>query len=122
MLKPFHLSIAVNSLKDMSYFFEEVLQAKIIHRDPSGYINVDFWGNQITLKEVPDFDCTMRDLHFGVNLNLAEFEKYTTHILNTEYENILTKPKIVEAGTTMERRKMFLKCPTGYLFEVKGYA
>ncbi len=120
MLKPFHLSIAVNSLEEMSYFFETVLKAKIIHRDPSGYINVDFWGNQITLKAVPDFDCTMQELHFGVNLNLDEFQTYSAHILNTDYEGIVLKPKIVDEGTKMERRKMFLKCPTGYLFEIKG--
>jgi hypothetical protein len=30
-------------------------------------------------------------------------------------------PKTVDAGTAMERRKMYVKCPTGYLFEIKGY-
>lgn len=119
--RAFHLSLGVKSIAESVEFFENILKADVVHRDPSGYVNIDFWGSQITIKPIPDITVDLEELHFGVNLSLAEFKDYTDHILSTEYQGILTKPKVVEEGTPMERRKMYVKCPTGYIFEIKGY-
>jgi extradiol dioxygenase family protein len=121
MQAPFHLSIGVQSLEESVSFFENVLCSKVIHRDPSGYINIDFYGSQITLKYIPNIKVEMQELHFGVNLPLSEFDQLANHILSSGYKNIVMAPKTVDAGTAMERRKMYVKCPTGYLFEIKGY-
>ena len=121
MQAPFHLSIGVHSLEESVSFFENVLKSKVVHRDPSGYINIDFYGSQVTLKHIPDINISMPELHFGVNLPLSEFDQLAKNILSSGYNNIVMEPKTVDAGTSMERRKMYVKCPTGYLFEIKGY-
>lgn len=118
---PFHLSIGVKSIDDSVGFFENVLQSTITHKDPSGYVNVDFYGNQITLKLIPDINPEMRELHFGVNLSLEKFNKLSKQIMDTNYKGIMSEPKVVDEGTPLERRKMYVKCPTGYIFEIKGY-
>jgi extradiol dioxygenase family protein len=122
MHKPFHLSLGVQSINESIDFFEKVMNSKVVHRDPGeAYVNIDFFGSQVTLKPIPDINPEMRELHFGVNLNLDEFNEISQHILNSKYDGILSEPKIVDEGTEIERRKMFIKCPTGYIFEIKGY-
>lgn len=121
MNAPFHLSIGVNSIEDSVTFFENILTSKVLHRDPSGYVNIDFFGSQVTLKSIPNIKPELEELHFGVNLSLIEFDKLAKKILTSEYKNIIMEPTVVDAGTPMERKKMYVKCPTGYLFEIKGY-
>lgn len=121
MTEPFHLSIGVKNIDESVRFFEDVLMAKTVHRDPSGYVNIDFYGNQITLKHIPGIDPKMQELHFGVNLSLQQFDQVSTHIAGTNYAGIVAPAKTVDAGTKMERRKIYVRCSTGYLFEIKGY-
>lgn len=121
MLPNFHLSIGVRSIEDSIDFFTRVLNAKVLHRDPSGYVNIDLYGSQITLKRNADIDPRLPDLHFGVNLSLTDFDQLSERALQVGREFIHMAPEVWEAGTTMERKKMYLKCPTGYLIELKGY-
>ena len=122
MIKPFHLSIGVQSLDDSIEFFEKVLLSELTHRDPEDiYVNIDFFGNQITLKPIPDMNPSMKELHFGINLSLEEFDEVWNHVDLINYKGLVSKPKIVDESTNIERRKFYLKCPTGYLFEIKGY-
>ena len=112
----------MRSIDDSVKFFEDVLKSKVVHRDPGGsYVNIDFFGNQVSLKPIADIDPVMRELHFGVNLDLQEFEQLSKHILASGYEGILAEPKIVDKNSDIERQKMYVKCPTGYIFEIKGY-
>ena len=117
----FHLSIGVKSIKESVEFFITVVGAKVLHRDPSGYVNIDLFGTQVTLKEnsaiVPDFP----DFHFGVNLSLIEFNRLSERVLEYGSKYVAMAPKVVDVGTELERMKMYLKCPTGYLIEFKGY-
>lgn len=121
MKQEFHLSIGVNSIDESVDFFENVLKANVIHRDPSGYVNIDFYGSQITLKGRPDIDPYLPDFHFGVNLDLANFDHLAKSIQESGYKGTVTQPQIIDVGTPMERKKMYVKCPTGYLIEIKGY-
>lgn len=50
MHQSFHLSIAVKSIDDSDRFFTDVLGNHILHKDPSGYVNIDFFGAELTLK------------------------------------------------------------------------
>jgi extradiol dioxygenase family protein len=118
----FHLSIGVNSLRESVDFFVHLLRAKITHEDPSGYVNLDFYGSQITLKEHPGIQPELPHFHFGANLALPEFEKLAAHILAHGEKFISMTPQVWDAGTPLERKKMYLKCPTGYVVELKGYA
>jgi extradiol dioxygenase family protein len=117
----FHLSLGVRSIEDSVDFFVTLLRAKVLHRDPSGYVNLDFFGTQITLKQNPDIEPELRDFHFGVNLSLAAFDELSMHVARVGANFVHMKPEVWDAGTSLERKKMYLKCPTGYLVELKGY-
>jgi extradiol dioxygenase family protein len=121
MRKPFHLSIGVKSLEDSATFFSEILGGKVTHRDPSGYINVEVFGSQITLKDNPLINPDLPDFHFGFNMSLKEFDALSKRAMSLAPKRIHMQPKVVDAGTDLERKKMYLKCPTGYLVELKGY-
>ena len=121
-MKPeFHLSIGVQSIETSVDFFVQVMNARVLHRDPSGYVNIDLFGAQVTLKHNDAINPDLPDLHFGVNLGLVEFDELAKHILESGYDDIVMRPKVVDADTPLERKKMYLKCPTGYLIELKGY-
>lgn len=120
MNDPFHLSIGVKSIKDSIQFFTEVLSGTITHEE-SSYVNLDLFGHQITLKSNKDIRADLPDFHFGFNMKLEKFNQIAEQISKYYDQYIYMKPKVVDAGTSMERKKMYLKCPTGYLVELKGY-
>jgi extradiol dioxygenase family protein len=61
------------------------------------------------------------DLHFGFNLTLKDFDELAATITKHNSPHVAAPPKVVDAGTPMERKKMYLKSPSGYLVEMKGY-
>lgn len=120
MTNPFHLSIGVKSIDESVKFFTDVLNGKVTHQEP-GYVNVSLFGHQITLKPNKGISPDLPDFHFGFNMSLADFKKISDKVLSTASELVHMEPKVVDGGTSMERKKMYLKCPTGYLVELKGY-
>jgi extradiol dioxygenase family protein len=122
MMQPsFHLSIGVHSIDKSVEFFESLLGAKILHRDPSGYVNIELYGSQITLKHNADVNPNLPDFHFGVNLSLEEFESVSRRVQELQHKDAAPAPEVWDAGTSLERVKMYLRCPTGYKIELKGY-
>jgi extradiol dioxygenase family protein len=115
----FHLSLAVQSMEESIDFYVRVLNATVAHRDPSGYVNLELFGAQLTLQ--PGAETVIPpDFHFGFNLAMDEFERLSDHILASGYD-VAVQPKVVDAGTPLERKKMYVRCPSGYLIELKGY-
>ncbi|HEY0140429.1 MAG TPA: hypothetical protein VGF48_06005 [Thermoanaerobaculia bacterium] len=104
----FHLSLPVRSVEEEVAFFVGRLRARVTHRDPGGYVNVDWFGAQITLQPGEVASC---DFHFGVNLDRADFEELARELGQTA--------KVVDAGTSIERRKFYVRSPSGYLVELK---
>jgi extradiol dioxygenase family protein len=121
MNKAFHLSIGVKSIENSVEFFEGLLGDTVTHRDVSGYVNLELFGSQITLKENKTINPELPDFHFGFNMNLDEFDQLANRVLKSGRVKIYMEPKVVDPGTHLERKKMYLKCPTGYLVELKGY-
>jgi extradiol dioxygenase family protein len=121
MTPAFHLSIGVRSIEQSADFFTRVLRGTITHRDPSGYVNVDLFGCELTLKRNETITPELEDLHFGWNLGMNAFEELARHVIAVEPACVVMAPKTVDAGTPLERRKMYLRCPTGYRIELKGY-
>lgn len=117
--KPFHLSIGVKSLEESANFFESVLGAQITHDDV--YVNLSLYGNQITLKSNPNIATALPDFHFGINLSIDEFRLLEKKISKYHSEWIHSPLETADQGTEMERQKMYLRCPSGYLIELKGY-
>ncbi|HYK01935.1 MAG TPA: VOC family protein [Thermoanaerobaculia bacterium] len=120
-VKPaFHLSLAVHSLDQSVDFYVRVLNATVAHRDPGGYVNLELFGAQLTLQPVAEA-AIPTDFHFGFNLAMDDFERLAENILASGYD-VAMQPKVVDAGTPLERKKMYVRCPSGYLIELKGYA
>lgn len=121
MSATFHLSIGVKSIEESVEFFVDVMSGRVAHRDHSGYVNIELLGAQITLKPNPDIKPDLADFHFGFNLKLEDFDKLVVNILARGRHRVVMEPKLVDANTILERKKMYLRCPTGYLIELKGY-
>lgn len=120
-MKPhFHLSIAVRSVAESTDFFVQTLQASVQHRDPTGYVNVDVHGTELTLKESPHAAPEREHFHFGINVSWDDFDALAAAIARQVPANIVAEPRVVDPGTPLERKKMYLKCPTGYVIEIKG--
>lgn len=117
----FHLSLDVPSLQPSLEFFTDVLSAKVRHRDPSGYVNLELARVQLTLKETPAAHRQAEAFHFGINVDVETFEAITARVRAHAPQALIGEPRIVDAGTPRERRKLHLRCPAGYLVEVKGF-
>lgn len=119
-MEQFHLSIGVRDPDESARFFEDILGATVSHRDPSGYINILAFGHQITLQNCPDIAVTLPGLHFGFNLTPELFDATAEKVLAAGRQYVTMEPKVVDAGTALERKKMYLSSPSGYAIELKG--
>ena len=120
MEQPFHLSLGVKSLKEESDFFENVLGAKILNKDYSKGVNIDAFGCQLYLEECENLKPDFPRFHFGFNFSMDDFDVIVQR-MEKHQEFVTMKPKVVDAGLSTERTKMYLKSPTGYMIEIKGY-
>ena len=116
----FHLSIGVKSLTETLDFYCQVLNAKVTYR--GDYANISLYGHQITLKEAPEIEVALPHLHFGINLPLDEFHQLAAYIENNHKHWMVSDIHQLDAGSAMARHKFYLRCPSGYLIELKGYA
>ena len=116
----FHLSIGVLSLDESVGFFTEVLGAKQVHADPSGYVNLEFGSAQLTLKQEKELPVDLPAFHFGINTDMASFRELEARIMQLATSSVISGPATVDAGTQLERRKISVRCPSGYLVEIKG--
>ena len=100
MSRPFHLAVPAGNLTDSVQFYEKVLECKLGNREEGKWIDVDFWGNELTLhktdmklpSERHDVDMGSVPVpHFGVHLEPKVFDKIK---VNLEKNNIdyLDKP------------------------------
>lgn len=111
----FHLSLPVPDVAQSVAFFT-LLGATVTHRDPSGYVNLDLAGVQLTLSIGPPV--VSDELHFGLNVSRAELEGIAERLAAS---GIVSPLRVVDGGTPMERTKMYVRCPAGYRIELKGY-
>ena len=117
----FHLSIGTKSLVESAKFFQDVLGGDVTFREKDNGANVELFGSQIFLKNSPNIEPSLPDFHFGFNLSIGEFENLSERIMANHGAVVVMEPKVVDAGTPLERKKMYLKSPTGYVVEIKGY-
>ena len=120
MSKTIHLSIGVHSISDSVNFFTTTLNGRITHQEET-YTNIDLFGLQLTLKPGMKVTAGLTDFHFGFNMSLTEFDEFAEKIVSEHSQFVQMEPQVVDGGTPMERKKMYLKSPSGYLIELKGY-
>ena len=127
MSRPFHLAVPAGNLTDSVQFYEKVLECKLGNREEGKWIDVDFWGNELTLhktdmklpSERHDVDMgTVPVPHFGVHLERKVFQKINANIEKNKID-YLDKPYTRFDGRTEQQETFFIKDPHGNILELK---
>ena len=127
MSNPFHLAIPAGDLSIATKFYENILGCKLGNREEGKWIDVDFWGNELTLhktntklpRERHDVDMgSVAIPHFGVHLEKEIFEKIkeTLKANNIKY---LDEPYTRFKGQKEEQQTFFIEDPHGNILELK---
>ncbi len=127
MSNPFHLAVPAGDLSVATNFYERILGCKLGNREEGKWIDVDFWGNELTLHKtqmkLPNerHDVDMGNVpvpHFGVHLKKDVFNKIKE---NLKVNNIkyLDEPYTRFKGRKEEQETFFIEDPHGNILELK---
>jgi uncharacterized protein len=118
-----HLSLPVRDLESSKAFYVEVLGCPL-GRERPGFIDVWFFGLQLTLQQHPEqvLPAEQRGVrHFGVTLSAADLAALLARLERHEVE-WLHEVSTDYAGTPQEQTKAKLLDPSGNAIELKAYA
>ena len=127
MSNPFHLAVPAGDLSMATNFYEKILGCKLGSREEGKWIDVDFWGNELTLHKTQmklpyeRHDVDMGNVpvpHFGVHLDKDVFNKIKENLKSNNI-NYLDKPYIRFKGKKEEQETFFIKDPHGNILELK---
>ena len=127
MSNPFHLAVPAGDLSIATNFYEKILGCKLGNREEGKWIDVDFWGNELTLhkthmklpRERHDVDMGSVSVpHFGVHLDKEVFEKIKENLKanNIKY---FDEPYTRFKGKEEEQQTFFIEDPHGNVMELK---
>ena len=129
MSKPFHLAIPAGNLDTAIDFYKNVLGCKLGNGEKDKWIDVDFWGNELTLhktetklpRERHDVDMGKVPVpHFGVHLKKEVYEKIKANIELNKIK-FIDKPYTRFKGTEFEQNTFFVEDPNGNVLELKTF-
>ena len=127
MSNAFHLAIPAGDLSTATQFYVDVLGCKLGNREEDKWVDVDFWGNELTLHKtemkLPNerHDVDMGNVpvpHFGVHLDKNIFNKIKENLQSNNI-NYLDEPYIRFKGKKEEQETFFIKDPHGNILELK---
>jgi len=119
---PFHLAIFARDLSETKKFYIELLGAQLTHESDEDWINIEWFGHQLTFHERPNMEIKNKnDFHWGFNLSMKEFKTLEALIRKTPELSFEMEPHTKGEGTSIERIKMYFKDPSGHLIEVKHF-
>jgi extradiol dioxygenase family protein len=130
-LTPFHLAIPVTDLEAARHFYCDTIGCGT-GRTASRWIDLDFFGHQVTLHLVDEGAAALTasnpvdgdavpSRHFGVVLPRPDWERLAAR-LDTAGCKFLISPRIRFAGQVGEQATMFLLDPCGNALEFKSFA
>lgn len=117
-----HLSLPVRDLAECRAFYVDVLGCELGRERPT-FIDVWFYGLQLTLQEHPDQvlpDEQRGVRHFGVTLSADELAELLAR-LDTHTVRWLSPVSTDYAGTPQEQTKAKVLDPSGNAIELKTY-
>ena len=129
MSNPFHLAIPAGDLDVATTFYTDVLGCKLGNREKGKWVDVNFWGNELTLhktlmklpRERHDVDMgNVAIPHFGVHLKKDVFKKIKENLKNKNIK-YLDKPYTRFEGTKFEQNTFFIEDPNGNVLELKTF-
>ncbi|MGA8370374.1 MAG: VOC family protein [Acidimicrobiales bacterium] len=118
-----HLSLPVRDLAESREFYVDVLGCDPGRARP-GWMDVWFYGMQVTLHERPDQVLAAEAAgvrHFGVTLSEEHFNVLVSHLGEHPVE-WLRPVSTEEAGTPRQQTKATIADPSGNAIELKWYA
>ena len=127
MSNPFHLAIPAGDLSVATKFYVDVLGCKLGNGEANKWIDVDFWGNELTLHKtemkLPNerHDVDMGNVpvpHFGVHLDKNVFSKIKENLQSNNIK-YLDEPYIRFKGKKEDQETFFIKDPHGNILELK---
>jgi uncharacterized protein len=127
MSNPFHLAVPAGDLGVATKFYVDILGCKLGNREEGKWVDVDFWGNELTLHKtemkLPNerHDVDMGNVpvpHFGVHLDKKVFCKIKENLQSNDIK-YLDEPYIRFKGKKEEQETFFIKDPHGNILELK---
>lgn len=116
----FHLSLTTGDLEQQRAFYVEVLGCKLA-RSCEAFEDYDFFGHQLTFHRAETALSLPSELfHFGALVSWDEFDRVLSR-LRQAGASFVMEPKLQAEGTVDERRKFFVRDPSGYHLEFKCY-
>ena len=129
-LCPFHLAIPVTDLAAADAFYCGVLGCSKGRTDER-WIDLDFFGHQVTVHLVDDRDAAINTnpvdgdsvpaRHFGVVLDMNDWQALADKLQQADCQ-FLISPKVRFKGEVGEQATMFLHDPAGNALEFKSFA
>jgi extradiol dioxygenase family protein len=126
---PFHLAFPVVDLKKTVHFYTEILGCKL-GRSALHWIDIDFYGHQLTAQENPKFVDIMPNkwrkdqaypiVDFGAVLGWKDWHDLEKRLKDQDYPFII-EPHVAFLGEVGEQKSMFLEDPSGYAVEFKTF-
>ncbi len=127
-LRPFHLAVPVDNLATAESFYCGLLGCRK-GRTASRWIDLNFFGHQVTLHLVddPDADVNTNPVdgdpvparHFGIVLNMQDW-RLLADKLEAASSEFLIAPRTRFEGKTGEQATLFVLDPAGNALEFKG--
>ena len=129
MSNPFHLAVPAGDLSIATNFYEKILGCKLGDKEDGKWVDVDFWGNELTLhkthmklpRERHDVDMGNVPIpHFGVHLDKEVFNKIKDRLKehNIKY---LDEPYTRFKDKELQQNTFFIEDPHGNVLELKTF-
>ena len=130
----FHLAIPIYNLEQSRHFYQEILGCSIGRTAPR-WIDINFWGHQVSLHLVDREDeahehtnSVDSDIvpvrHFGLILNWDDWHRLRDDLKTGKFSKQISwvlQPKIRFQGEIGEQATMFLRDPSGNVLEFKAF-
>lgn len=122
-----HLAIPAGDLEVAKKFYCDVLGCDTGNSEEGRWIDIDFWGNELTIHQSEERLPTVRhdvDMgnvsvpHFGAHMPDAEFQALKDRIESAGL-TYLDKPYRRFVGTEFEQETFFIEDPNGNVLEMK---
>ena len=127
MSNSFHLALPAGDLKITEKFYTDILGCKTGNREQGKWVDIDFWGNELTLhasehklsNEIHDVDMGNVSVpHFGIHLSRKDFDALKQR-LKDKGVKYYDEPYIRFKDTKFEQETFFVKDPNENILEIK---
>ena len=129
MSNPFHLALPAGDIDSTLKFYTEILGCKTGNGEKGKWVDIDFWGNELTLhqtkmklpRERHDVDMGNVPIpHFGVHLDKDIFNRIKSSLKSNNI-SFIDKPYTRFEGTKFEQNTFFIEDPNGNVLELKTF-